>query len=389
MASPNVTLAYRTLSPVQHSAATTRDSVGVSASPTGARPAQVCYSQPSNGNGVVSQYVGNGSPYNTLGADDFTLGGTGCSITSLTVSGFTGNMGTVVGSFNVTFYYDSGSGQPGSMAGQPMSIPWNGTFSGSYALPLPGAGFVAQPNTTYWVSVQAVNVSAGDVWYWSTANIQGNPAVWQNPGGGFGVCPTWAVLASCVGVNDDFAFDLNGVALPPGPCYSQLRASSKPVNSQRPPGMGSAKTTEAADDFTLRQPCTVHSVDVFGVYVGSGSATDFKVTFYKDAGGMPDPSVVGTSLATIAINGHDFTLTLASPVSLLAGPTYWVSVQARGMSNGADKWLWYTRGQIGNPAYWRNNGFWYGSPCTNWVVMQSCHIPNYHVAPDLAFSINP
>ena len=116
-----------------------------------------------------------------------------------------------------------------------------------------------------------------------TAVIQGYPAVFENPLGGFGTCTTWDTLQTCVGLNSDFAFELDGTTAPP-PCYSQFGALAKPVNSQGGPGIPNARRTEAADDFTLAQPCSATSVDVLGTYVGSGVATSFRVRFYLDSG---------------------------------------------------------------------------------------------------------
>jgi hypothetical protein len=38
----------------------------------------------------------------------------------------------------------------------------------------------------------------------------GNGAAWQNPGGGFGVCPNWASLEGCLGYGPDLLFALKG-----------------------------------------------------------------------------------------------------------------------------------------------------------------------------------
>ena len=68
---------------------------------------------------------------------------------------------------------------------------------------------------TYWVSVQAHEVFTGSgQWGWTDRSVQSNsPAAWQNPGGGFGVCPTWAQkLAVCIPTagGPDNVFRLNG-----------------------------------------------------------------------------------------------------------------------------------------------------------------------------------
>src|SRR5256885_244321 len=48
-------------------------------------------------------------------------------------------------------------------------------------------------SATYWVSVRAnMSFAAGGQWGWDDRTVQDNSeAAWQNPGGGFGVCPSW------------------------------------------------------------------------------------------------------------------------------------------------------------------------------------------------------
>ena len=276
VASSDLATLHGRVSAVHHSAQVGRVPGGGASVGGDPSPAQICYSQPPDGtgNGVVSEDFGSGpfASYTSLGADDFRLL-TSCTITQLVIPGQVSGSGTAVGSFTVTFYNDSGGSpaQPGTVAYPATSVvPVIGP-AGIYTLTLPGAGFAASANTIYWVSVQAANVTpAGDLWFWDTAVIQGYPAVFENPLGGFGTCTTWDTLQTCVGLNSDFAFELDGTTAPP-PCYSQFGALAKPVNSQGGPGIPNPRRTEAADDFTLAQPCSATSVDVLGTYVGSGS----------------------------------------------------------------------------------------------------------------------
>ena len=54
--------------------------------------------------------------------------------------------------------------------------------------------------TTYWVSVVAnLDFLAGGEWGWENrTTTNGGAAQWQNPGGGFGVCPTWGDENVCI-----------------------------------------------------------------------------------------------------------------------------------------------------------------------------------------------
>lgn len=65
----------------------------------------------------------------------------------------------------------------------------------------------------YWVSVQ-VNcsyTSCGERGWDLSDTIHNNPAVWQQPGEGFGVgCATWGTLDSCFGYSGDLMFDVKG-----------------------------------------------------------------------------------------------------------------------------------------------------------------------------------
>jgi hypothetical protein len=68
---------------------------------------------------------------------------------------------------------------------------------------------------TYWVEIQA-NMTFGTQgeWGWTDRTVlSNNPAAWQNTGGGFGICPTWAPkLATCVTTagGPDQVYRLNG-----------------------------------------------------------------------------------------------------------------------------------------------------------------------------------
>ena len=53
------------------------------------------------------------------------------------------------------------------------------------------------PAGTYWIEIQA-NMTFGTQgeWGWTDRTVLSNsPAAWQNPGGGFAVCPTWGAKA--------------------------------------------------------------------------------------------------------------------------------------------------------------------------------------------------
>ena len=69
---------------------------------------------------------------------------------------------------------------------------------------------------TYWVEIQAnMTFLPNGAWVWRDRTVQSNQgAAWQNPGGGFGVCPTWTLKAACLFLTGgpDQVFRLNGTA---------------------------------------------------------------------------------------------------------------------------------------------------------------------------------
>ena len=91
--------------------------------------------------------------------------------------------------WNVFIYTDNG-GLPGtqiySATNQPVSV-----VGTTFTVNLTPAAVLAAG--TYWIEIQA-NMTFGTQgeWGWTDRTVQSNSAAaWQNPGGGFGVWPTW------------------------------------------------------------------------------------------------------------------------------------------------------------------------------------------------------
>lgn len=181
---------------------------------------KMLYNQNSNtnGEGIVSQNFTSGSfspTYNASGADDFVVPKKQTwKISEVDVSGLYFNGYGPASSENVIFYADNG--------GMPGNAVKNGTFtdivgtdnSGSFSISLPNKGMTLKSGT-YWVAVVANCSFTGGCGEWGWAEngtIHGNPAMWENPGGGFGTCPTWNTIANCISgaPAGDFAFDLQG-----------------------------------------------------------------------------------------------------------------------------------------------------------------------------------
>jgi hypothetical protein len=167
-----------------------------------------------NGDVVNSQNYTSGlyTSYNDQGADDFVVPkGKSWTVTEVDVTGQYQGRGPAA-SEDVIFYEDD-NGVPGN----PVA---NGTFDnlggtdngGSFTIGL-GNGLRLKAGT-YWVSVVAnEDLLVFGSWGWAeTGTVKGHDAMWQNPGGGYGVCPTWGTLADCVSGSPaaDFMFALRG-----------------------------------------------------------------------------------------------------------------------------------------------------------------------------------
>jgi hypothetical protein len=177
------------------------------------RGAQTLYDQNENdaGYAVLSDDFGSGD-YNSQAADDFAVpAGFTWIVTKIDVTGVYFNGYGPSDGQNVYFYKDR-NGKPGKLIQEFDHL--NGVDSaGSFAITLPGKGIKLKTGK-YWLSVQAgMNFATGGEWGWEVSIVQHNDeAMWQNPGGGFGTCLTWAPIENCFGADyvHDLMFDLKG-----------------------------------------------------------------------------------------------------------------------------------------------------------------------------------
>src|SRR6476646_825242 len=113
-------------------------------------------------------------------------------------------------SFNVFFYADNG-GLPGTQVYSAMNQSFSVAGS-TFSVSLPSVAVLAQG--TYWVEIQAnMTFLPNGAWIWRDRTVQSNQgAAWQNPGGGFGTCPTWTLKTTCIPITGgpDQVFRLNG-----------------------------------------------------------------------------------------------------------------------------------------------------------------------------------
>jgi hypothetical protein len=165
--------------------------------------------------GIASQNLESSvSQYDSQGADDFTVPtGHTWIVKEVDATGVYFNGSGPATSENVQFYKDKGGLPKGKPLAECDSVIGSDTL-GVFAITLPKKCKVSLPAGHYQVSV-AANLNGGGEWAWLTNNtVVGDPAAWQNEGGGFGFCPTWDVMTTCfgdVGEGGDFAFALKGM----------------------------------------------------------------------------------------------------------------------------------------------------------------------------------
>jgi hypothetical protein len=180
--------------------------------------AKLLWNQNSNyaNNQVDSQNFTGGttSSYNDQAADDFVIPkGRVWTITEVDVTGVYFNGSGPAMSEDVVLYKDS-KGMPGKPVKNGRFTSLNGTGGPDFAVVLPGNGVRLKPGH-YWVSVIANQAfDPYGEWGWEVNNQQHHKqAMWQNPSGGFGVCPTWGTIENCYSSpGPDLMFDLQGTS---------------------------------------------------------------------------------------------------------------------------------------------------------------------------------
>jgi hypothetical protein len=166
-------------------------------------PAVVLYDQYDNigTNSTSSQnFEASFDAYDDELADDFVVpSGQTWNINQLDAAGVYYNGAGPAASVNLRFY-DNASGLPGANIATRTNLAMTDT-GGSFVIPIPSAVVLGQG--TYWVSVQAnMDFSCCGQWGYTDRTVQsGSAAAWQNPGGGFGVCPSWGARGTTCGID--------------------------------------------------------------------------------------------------------------------------------------------------------------------------------------------
>jgi len=229
-------------------------------------------------------------------------------------------------SFNVFFYTDN-AGLPGaqvySATNQPFSV-----VGTTFSVTLPSVAVLTEG--TYWVEIQAnMTFVPNGAWVWRDRTLQSNQgAAWQNPGGGFGICPTWTLKTTCIPITGgpDQVFRLNGTT-----------GGATPTPTSSPTATPTATATATASG------------------TASPTATPSS-TISPTATPSPTPSPTATPSATPSATGSpSATPTVTPSITPTATPTPsgtpGACVRGQGFwKNHPDQWP-VTELQLGNVTY--------------------------------------
>jgi hypothetical protein len=143
-------------------------------------------------------------------------------------------------SFNV-FFYANDAGLPGTQVYSAMNQPFS-VVGSTFTVNLPSIAVLSAG--TYWVEIQAnMTLIPNGEWDWRDRILQSNQgAAWQNPGGGFGACPTWTRKPTCIPSTGgpDQVFRLNGTIQETSPTPSP---SASPTATGTPTATPTATAT--------------------------------------------------------------------------------------------------------------------------------------------------
>jgi hypothetical protein len=146
--------------------------------------------------------------YDNCAADDFVVPGNAVwSIGGVAALGFV--TADQPASFDVEIIQDNGSppGMPGTVRVTRLNQGYQIAGGSEYRIRLnPDVNIPVSPNDRHlWITVKAnLNfLPNGSQWYWTDrVPVDNMGAKWQNPNGGFGICPVWDSLDNCIVVND-------------------------------------------------------------------------------------------------------------------------------------------------------------------------------------------
>jgi hypothetical protein len=209
--------------------------------------------------------------YNDQTADDFTVpAGQDWTVNEVDAGGSYFNGSGPALSFNVVFYNSTTSGA-NTVPGTAVYTATAQTYTesaGVFAITL-STPVTLPANAHYWVAVQArMDFAVGGQFAWTDRNAAtaGSPAVWRNPGGGFGdpTCVNWNLRATCVtgSTGTDQTFRIVGTAGPPATATATVTGT--------PPTATPTQTATSTPSPTVT-PCVLLTPVTEGFESGLGS----------------------------------------------------------------------------------------------------------------------
>jgi hypothetical protein len=291
-------------------------------------PQVVLYDQYDNASviGTLSATFTDFPQFNSDLADDFVVpAGQTWNVQSIDADGLYLGPGPA-NSFNVFFYADN-AGLPGAQVYSAMNQSFS-VVGSTFTVNLPSVAVLTEG--TYWVEIQAnMTFVPNGTWLWRDRTVQSNQgAAWQNPGGGFGVCPTWALKTTCIPITGgpDQVFRLNG---------TMGGGTPTPTSSPTATPTATATATASGTASPTATPSGTISPTATPSATGSPTATPSAT---PSATGSPSatPTVTpsGTPTATPTPSG--------TPGVCVRGQGYW--------KNHPDQWP-VTELQLGNVTY--------------------------------------
>jgi hypothetical protein len=285
-------------------------------------------------------------------ADDFVVpAGQTWDVQSVDADGVYFNGAGPANSFNVFFYADN-AGLPGSQVYSALNQPFL-VVGTTFTVNLPTAAMLT--GGTYWVEVQAnMTFDPNGEWGWTDRTVQSNQgAAWQNPGGGFNLCPTWTRKLTCIpnAGGPDQVFRINGtlgsVTPTPTPSGSPTATATASVTptataSVTPTATATASVTPTATATASVTPTATATASVTPTATATASVT-------PTATASVTPTATATATASVTP-----TATATATVSATVTPTATPSggcVRGFGFwKNHPDQWP-VTELQLGNVTY--------------------------------------
>ncbi len=254
--------------------------------------------------------------------------------------------------FAIQIYRDLA--QPPLFAGVVYAVPsvvasaWSGETILRFSADV--AGPILDANTPYYIAIMDADGSTGGDFRWlrTEGTAPGNFA--RRPD----EFSSWILEEN--DVQSDFVLQLDGVVMPDDILYTQepRRSETFGLRSNLLVGPGTAETEQQlADDFTLATAATIGRITWQGLYYWQASlpagktTVDFTVRLYSVIDQAPIVDLpVSVPFAQVDSYGpgsspiYEFSLDLASPITLQAGQRYWLSILERDASTSLD-FVWH------------------------------------------------